>query len=188
MKVTPKSRGAWRRWLESHHDSETEVWLVFYKRHTGKPTLSYNDAVEEAVCFGWIDGVRRRIDDARYMHRFSPRNLKSKWSATNRQRAARMERAGLMTEVGRKTVRAAKRHGTWQTPEPALEVDVSMPAELEARLKKNKKAAAFFASLTPPQQRQFTGWINMAKRAETRRRRVEETLALLTRGEKLGMR
>jgi uncharacterized protein YdeI (YjbR/CyaY-like superfamily) len=187
-RITPKSRSAWRTWLETHHNSETEVWLIFYKRHTGKPTLSYSDAVEEAVCFGWIDGVKRRIDDDRYTHRFSPRKPDSKWSATNRKRAARMKKAGLMTTAGRKAIAAAKRRGTWQATANAPEVDVSIPAALAAALLNNPKAAQFFESLSPSYQQQFTGWINIAKREETRQRRIEESVALLTRGEKLGMR
>lgn len=186
MRFTPKSRRAWRTWLEANHDAKPEVWLVFYKRHTGKPTLSYNDAVEEAVCFGWIDGVKRRIDDERYMHRFSPRKPDSAWSATNRRRATRMEKAGLMTQAGRKAVKTAKRHGTWQAAAP--DVDVTVPAELAARLAEHGQAAAFFESLAPSYRQQFTGWINMAKRKETRQRRIDESVALLARGEKLGMR
>lgn len=186
MKVTPKSRRAWRTWLESNHESASEVWLVFYKRQVGKPTLSYNDAVEEAVCFGWIDGVKRRIDDERYMHRFTPRKSNSRWSESNRKRAARMEQAGLMTAAGRQTIRRAKRKGTWRSAASAP--DLSTPPELAARLSKNQRAAAFFESLAPSYQQRFTGWINAAKRDETRQRRIDETMALLSRGEKLGMR
>jgi uncharacterized protein YdeI (YjbR/CyaY-like superfamily) len=188
MRFTPRSRRAWRSWLERHHDARAEVWVVFYKRHTGKPTLSYNDAVEEAVCFGWIDGVKRSIDAERYMHRFSPRLANSRWSATNRKRAAKMIEAGLMTRSGLATVRQAKRAGTWETEPVTGTVDVAVPPELAARLRKNSKAARFFDSLAPSYRRQFTGWINLAKREQTRQRRIEETMALLERGEKLGMR
>jgi uncharacterized protein YdeI (YjbR/CyaY-like superfamily) len=187
-RITPKSRSAWRTWLEAHHDSETEIWLVFFKRHTGKATLSYNDAVEEAVCFGWIDGIKQRIDDARYTHRFSPRRPDSKWSETNRKRAARMEKAELMTAAGRKAIAAARRTGKWQATTNAPEVDVSIPAALAAALQKNPKAAEFFESLSPSYQQQFTGWINIAKREQTRERRIAETITLLARGAKLGMR
>ena len=93
MRVTPTSRRAWRAWLESHHETAAEVWLVFHKRGAGKPTLSYGDAVEEAICFGWIDGVRRSLDGERYMHRFSPRRPDSRWSAANRDRAGRRAQA-----------------------------------------------------------------------------------------------
>ncbi len=185
-RFTPRSRHAWRQWLEKNHASRTDVWLVYYKRHTGKPTVTYNDSVEEAVCFGWIDGVRRSIDDERYTHRFSPRNETSRWSATNRKRAGKMIGAGLMTEAGHKAIRQAKRAGTWEVPTETI--DLSVPPELAEFLQKNEKAASFFESLAPSYRTQFTGWINMAKRPETRQRRLDETMALLKRGRKLGMR
>lgn len=184
--VTPRSRAAWGQWLQRNHESRSEVWVVFYKRHTDEPTLSYGDAVEEALCFGWVDGVKRSIDAQRYTHRFSPRAPASKWSALNRERAKRMEQAGRMTEAGRKAIQRAKRNGTWASTAPAI--DLSMPPELAARLELDKKAAAFFDSLARSYQQQFIGWINAAKRAETKARRVNESVALLRRGEKLGMR
>ncbi|HMB72618.1 MAG TPA: YdeI/OmpD-associated family protein [Gammaproteobacteria bacterium] len=185
---TPKSRRTWRAWLEQHHDSEAEVWLIFYKRHTGKPTVSYNDAVEEAVCFGWIDGLKRRIDESRYAHRFTPRKPDSKWSKTNQQRAARMEKAGRMTAAGRAAIATAKRRGTWRAAANTPDVTADMPEELAALLRGNAQAAEFFESLAPSYQRQFLLWINVAKRELTRRKRIEEAIALLSRGEKLGMR
>ena len=185
-RFTPRSRRAWRRWLETNHDSRKDVWLVFYKRHTGKPTVTYNDAVEEAVCFGWIDGVRRSIDDERYTHRFSPRNETSRWSATNRKRAERMIGAGLMTDAGRKAIQQAKRVGTWEVP--TATIDLSVPPELADFLRTNEQAASFFEALAPSYRTQFTGWINSAKRPETRQRRLDETMELLEKGLKLGMR
>lgn len=184
--VTPKSRGAWRDWLAKHHADKAEVWLVFYKRHTGKPSLTYEDAVEEALCFGWIDGVRRKVDEDRYMHRFSPRQPGSRWSALNRTRVARMEAKGLMTPAGRSAVEAARRSGKWD--ETVEAVDMTMPPEFEERLRQDKQAAQFFDSLAASYRRQFIGWINAARRPDTRQRRLDETMALLRRGEKLGLR
>lgn len=184
--LTPKSRQAWRKWLERHHESRTEIWVVFYKRHTGKPTLSYSDAVEEALCFGWVDGVKRAIDDERYTHRFSRRKPTSKWSALNRERAERMEQLELMTVAGRRAIQAAKRNGTWESAPPV--VDLSMPPELASRLRANREAARFFESLAPSYKQQFIAWINVAKRRETKERRADEAIDLLGRGEKLGMR
>lgn len=182
---TPGSRAQWRAWLERNHDTWTVVWLVFYKVHSGKPSLSYNDAVEEAVCFGWIDGVRRSIDDERYTHRFTPRKPVSTWSAANRERAAKMIRDGLMTSAGHKAIRQAKRAGTWDAP--AATIDISVPPELAEFMRTNEKAASFFESLAPSYRTQFTGWINSAKRPETRQRRLAESMDLLERGLKLGM-
>jgi uncharacterized protein YdeI (YjbR/CyaY-like superfamily) len=185
--VTPKSRGAWRRWLEKNHGEAGEVWLVFYKRHTGKPTLSYNDAVEEALCFGWIDGIKKSVDAERYMHRFTPRKPGSKWSESNKRRVARLVEAGLMAPAGEKAVAEAKASGNWDAP-ARPDIDLSTPPELDARLSKDPKAAAFFESLAPSYRRQFIAWIASAKRADTRKRRADEALALLRAGQKLGMR
>lgn len=160
---------------------------MFYKRHTGKPTLSYNDAVEEALCFGWIDGIRKSVDDERYMHRFTPRKPGSKWSASNKQRIARMIEAGLMQPAGERAVDEAKASGRWDEPSRP-DMDLSMPSELDERLGKDTRAAEFFASLAPSYRRQFVAWIATAKRADTRERRAEEALRLLRAGRKLGMR
>lgn len=134
MKFTPKNRNQWRAWLQENHAAETEVWLVFLKQHTGKSNVSYNDAVEEALCFGWIDGVKRSIDDERYMHRFSPRKAKSKWSDLNRDRARRMLKSRLMAPAGKRTIEQAKQNGEWAKP-GSTRPDLSMPLELSARLK-----------------------------------------------------
>jgi uncharacterized protein YdeI (YjbR/CyaY-like superfamily) len=185
-KFTPRSRKAWRDWLERNHASRPEVWLVFYKQHTGKPTLTYADAVEEAICFGWIDGVKRSIDDERYTHRFSPRKPDSRWSPTNRKRAARMAEAGLMHAAGRKAVSTARQRGLWEARSESI--DLTLPRELDERLRRNRKAAAFFDSLARSYRTQFIAWINSARREETRQRRISESIELLSRGEKLGMR
>ena len=160
---------------------------MFYKRHTGKPTLTYNDAVEEALCFGWIDGIKRSIDDERYMHRFSPRKPDSKWSVLNKKRAARMLKAGQMAPAGEKAIELAKKNGKWNEP-ASVRTNFAMPPELHARLKRNKKAATFFASLAPSYQRQYIAWIATAKRPETKKRRLDEAVKLLNHGERLGMR
>ena len=98
--LTVVTREGFRQWLEKHHDSKKEIWLVFSYKRTGKPTMAYNDAVEEAICYGWIDGQLKSLDDARFVRRFSPRRKRSHWSRSNKERALRMLRAGKMTEVG----------------------------------------------------------------------------------------
>ena len=110
---TPRSRSAWRNWLLKSHADVEEVWVVFYKKGTGQPTISHNDAVEEALCFGWIDGIRKRVDDARYMHRFTPRKLNSGWSDSNKERVVRLVAAGLMTAAGQRLIDQAKGSGAW---------------------------------------------------------------------------
>jgi len=187
-RFTPKSRRAWRSWLQENHASEPEVWLVFFKRNSGKPTLTYDDAVEEAICFGWIDGLKRRVDDQRYTHRFTPRRPGSKWSKTNRERVARMTQERKLTAAGRAAVAAAKRDGTWLGEAHTSTVEADMPDELAVLLARHPQAGEFFASLAPSYQRQFTLWINVARRDATRQKRIAETLVMLLRREKLGMR
>ena len=99
-----KDRKEWREWLEKNHDKEKEVWLVYYRKSTGKPTVSYNDSVEEALCFGWIDSIEKGVDEERFMSRFTPRKPKSNWSPSNRARAKRLIESGLMTDSGRKVL------------------------------------------------------------------------------------
>jgi len=106
-----KTRGQWRSWLAKHHDQEKELWLIFYKEHTGHAGLTYEEAVQEALCFGWIDGILKRIDDEKHTIRFSPRRKNSIWSATNKKRVARMIASERMTEVGLAKVQEAKRNG-----------------------------------------------------------------------------
>jgi len=187
MRFTPKDREDWRRWLKENHARETEIWLVFLKKTTGNPNLSYNDAVEEALCFGWIDGIKRSIDEERYMHRFTPRKTGSKWSKSNKERAERMVKAGKMAAAGKEAIEQARKSGAWADPGDSRTI-VAMSPELSRKLKQNRKAAAFFNELAPSYQRQYMAWIEAAKRPDTRARRVDEAIALLGRGEKLGMR
>jgi uncharacterized protein YdeI (YjbR/CyaY-like superfamily) len=186
---TPKNREEWRRWLAKHHASAPEVWLVFFKQGSARPTLSYKDAVEEALCFGWIDGVRRRLDEERYAHRFSPRREGSKWSAINKERAERMRKEGLMAPAGESAVKEAKTSGAWAgaRKKSATRTRFDMPADFAARLARDKNAAAFFQSLAPSYQQRYLGWIGIAKRPETRARRIDEAMRLLRKGEKLCM-
>lgn len=187
MRYTPKNRDQWRKWLERNHAKTEEVWLVFFKKHTCKPTLSYDDAVEEALCFGWINGIRKRIDEERYMHRFTPRKPGSNWSDTNKKRVLRLLKKNLMTPAGMKRVEEAKRTGRWDAPgRPGI--DLSMPADLQRVFGRNKKAESFFRSLAPSYQREYIAWIATAKRPETRAKRVAETIELLRANKKLGMR
>ena len=185
-RFTPRSRSAWRRWLSANHDRVDQVGVVFYKKHVGKPTLSYNDAVEEALCFGWIDGVKKRIDDERYMHRFTPRKPRSRWSETNRKRVERLLVSGQMTLAGQRLIDEAKRSGTWSCQPEATRFEMA-PA-FSAALEADPDARVSWNTLAPSYQRQFIMWIGIGKREATRDRRIAESLELLRRGERLGMR
>jgi uncharacterized protein YdeI (YjbR/CyaY-like superfamily) len=184
-------RNAWRAWLKKHGAKTREVWLVFDKKHTGRPVLDYGAAVEEALCFGWIDGMLKRLDDERYARRFTPRRDGSQWSKLNKERAKRMIDAGLMTEVGLAKVKAAKASGAWQAEAGSgvsAKVEMAMPEELATALKRNKKAKAFFEGLTLSHRNRYMGWVGDAKKSETRERRAREAVERLVRGDKLGLK
>ena len=185
--VYVKNRNEWRDWLRQYHDKSTGIWLVFYKKHTGKPTLAYDEAVEEALCFGWIDSIIKKIDDERYVRKLTPRNADSRWSDLNKKRIAKLKQQELMTPTGNTMVKEAKASGFWDKPDrPQLSPEI--PKELESALAKNKKARSFFDQLAPSYRKQYIGWIAFAKRQETKERRVKEAVVLLERGEKLGMK
>ena len=181
------TRKEWRDWLRRHHDEIAGVWLIFYKRRTDKPTLEYDEAVEEALCFGWIDSTIKRIDDEKYVRKLTPRTAGSRWSEANRKRVTKLEEQGRMTEAGIAKVREAKASGRWgKTDRPNIPLEI--PKELKSALAKSRKAKKFFDELAPSYRRQIIGWIATAKRSETRERRVSESIALLERGERLGMK
>ena len=180
------TRTEWRNWLERNHDKEAGIWLVFYKKATGKQTLSYDEAVEEALCFGWIDGVIKRLDDERYARKLTPRKPGSHWSETNKKRVGTLMSKGLLAEPGLAKVKEAKKSGLWEAERPRLTLEV--PQELAKALAKNRKAKAYFEQLAPSYRKQFIGWVALAKRQETKERRVAESIALLEKGEKLGLK
>jgi len=182
-----KTRKEWRNWLTRHHHKSKGIWLVFYKKHTGKPSLEYNDVVEESLCFGWIDSIIKKIDDEKYVRKITPRKPGSRWSELNRNRIKKLQKQGLMTEAGILAVTEAKKSGCWgQSSLPKISFDI--PKELENVLNKNNKAKTFFNQLAPSYQKQFIGWISEAKRQETKLRRIKESVDLLEQGRRLGMK
>ncbi len=177
-----RSRQKWRVWLQRHHGSESEVWLVFYKRHTGTDGIRYDDAVEEALCFGWIDSIVRRLDDDRYARKFTPRRANSRWSTTNRRRYADLEARGLLAGPG---LERAPTGRSGDAPRPSASV---LPPHIEKRLRANARAWKHFKELAPSYRRAYVGWIDSAKRPETRERRLREAVRLLAAGKKLGLK
>jgi len=180
-------RDKWRDWLSENHATKAGIWLVFYKKETSRPTITYEDAVEEAICFGWIDSIIKKIDAARYARKFTPRSVKSKWSQLNKKRANKMIRQGLMAEVGLAKIKAAKKTGLWiKDPRPRISLDIS--PEFAKALARNKKAKESFDKLAPSYRKHYIGWITVAKRPETKKRRIAESIALLEQGKKLGLK
>jgi len=173
----------WRKWLAEHHDSTSEVWLIFYKQHTGKPSVAYLDALDEALCYGWIDSLVKRLDDDRYARKFTPRKKSSRWSAINITRYAELEKAGRLSAAGKARSPA---HG--RTYESMEHVPEKIPPSISRRLKASAAAWSFFKTLTPREQRMYLGWIWLAKKEETKERRMKEAIRLLEKGQKLGLK
>jgi uncharacterized protein YdeI (YjbR/CyaY-like superfamily) len=177
-----RSRREWRSWLTKHHAASTGVWLVYHKDHTGVKCIEYDDSVCEALCFGWVDSLIKRLDDERYARKFTPRKPTSKWSDSNRKRWTELKAAGLLAQAGLAAAPTDNRYA------PLPEIPEGLPAELEKALRANAKAWKFFQTLAPSHQRHFAGWIHLAKRPETREKRVRESVALLAAGKKLGLK
>ena len=179
------SADAFRRWLEANHRSVKELWVGFYKVHTGKAGLTYPQAVDEALCFGWIDGLKKRFDDAAFMQRFTPRRSRSIWSDVNTRRAEALENAGRMAPSGLEALRARDpKHAGLYSFENRDKV--AFDAAAQARFRAKKKAWTFFEAQPPGYKRTATFWAMSAKRDATRRRRLAQLIAASARGERLG--
>jgi uncharacterized protein YdeI (YjbR/CyaY-like superfamily) len=177
--VQPRSREAWRAWLGKHHAKAAGVWLRFAKKASGLPTVTYNDAVEEALCFGWIDGLMRPIDDTFYMQLFTPRKAKSAWAQSNKMRVTRLIDQGLMTPAGLAAIEAAQACGSWDALTAAESLKV--PSELRKAINANASAKKHWPEFTESQRRQFLYYLASAKRAETRDRRIREIVLFAAR-------
>lgn len=183
-----KGRSEWRTWLSANYNKETEIWLVYYKKSSGKPSIGYDESVEEALCFGWVDSIIKKIDDEKYVRKFTPRKPDSQWSMSNINRVQKMIQAELMTEHGLALVEAAKGSGSWDNPVTPPKFSFELPPEFAQALAKNKKAKEFFEGLAKTYKKQYIGWIVSAKRAKTKEKRIRESVALLEKGQKLGLR
>lgn len=173
--VQPTSRKAWRAWLQRHHASSTGIWLVYAKKHTGIPTLTYDESVEEALCFGWIDSLRHPVDDQFWKMVFTPRKSKSVWSALNRTRVATLTAAGLMTAAGLAMVALAKKTGTWEARKHAEDLEV--PPDLQKAINANAAAKKHWPNCAPALRKAFLYRLHDAKRPDTRAKRVANIVA-----------
>jgi len=180
--VRAKNRAEWRRWLADNHLAGTEAWLLFYKKDSGKASVSYDEAVEEALCFGWIDGILRRVDEESYAQRFTPRRAGSRWSRSNLERMERMVEAGAVTEAGLKAF--ASRSPERPDAERLASSLEEVPWELESALGRNPVARRNFELFSPGHRRRYVLWIVSAKRAETRERRIREAVLLIEKNVK----
>jgi uncharacterized protein YdeI (YjbR/CyaY-like superfamily) len=172
----PKNRRAWRAWLEKHHASKSGIWLMYYKKHTGQPTVTYDESVEEALCFGWIDSKPAKLDDERHLLYFCPRKPKSVWSKLNKTRLERLLETGLVAPAGLLAIEVAKKNGSWS----AIDASENMeePDDLVLALEGNAKALEFWRQFPSGVRKTILQWILSAKRPETRAKRIEETVRL----------
>jgi uncharacterized protein YdeI (YjbR/CyaY-like superfamily) len=178
-----RDAAARRRWLDEHHAERQGVWLALAKKGTTKPTsLTYDKALEEALCFGWIDGQAARRDETTYMQRFTPRRRRSAWSKRNIDRAERLLAEGRMHPAGIAEVERAKADGRWEDAYGGS-AEIEVPAELVAALAANPKAKAMFEPLNSQNRYAILYRLRTAKRADTRARRLEQFVAMLARGE-----
>lgn len=177
--VKAKDRKAWRAWLMKNHDKEKGVWLVMPHKAVARNEPDYIAAVEEVLCFGWIDSVKYKYDEHHAAQFYSPRKAKSKWSVTNHERVERMIKEGLMMPAGQAVIDLAKRSGTWDVLVGAQN-DV-VPDDLQAAFKKSKKAYEHFQAFPPSSRRLILEWIASAKRPETREKRIAETVELASK-------
>lgn len=175
------TREQWRTWLSRHHTSSPGIWFVFYKAHTRIKSVPLDDMVREALCFGWIDSLVKRLDDDRYAVKVTPRKPTSKWSDINRKRWAELKAEGLLASAGLAAAPTSNRYAP-------LPVIPALPNYIGKALKANAAAWKFFRGLAPTHRRNYVVWIHMAKRPETRERRIRESIALLAAGKKLGLK
>ena len=174
--VSPATRAEWRAWLARHHARGEGVWLVTYKKTTGKPRIDYDEAVEEALCFGWVDSKGGKVDDQRSMLYFAPRKPGSGWSRSNKQRVERLIDAGLMMPAGVAKIEAARRDGSWSRLDAVEALEI--PPDLEKALTDHPGAALHFDVFPRSVKRGILEWIAGARRSETRAKRIAETARL----------
>jgi uncharacterized protein YdeI (YjbR/CyaY-like superfamily) len=174
--VHPKTRAEWRAWLEQNYSRTQGVWFIAYKKATGKPRVEYEESVEEALCFGWIDSKANKLDEERSMQWFAPRKAGSGWSRPNKERVERMIAAGLMAPAGLAKIEAAKADGSWYALDAVEALEI--PPDLETALGSYSAARQNFDGFPRSVKRAILEWIVHAKRPETRAKRVEETARL----------
>ncbi|HZN38187.1 MAG TPA: YdeI/OmpD-associated family protein [Planctomycetota bacterium] len=175
----------WRDWLTEHHASVPEIWLIFHKQHTGVASIDYEDALDEALCFGWVDSLIKRLDDRRFARKFTPRRADSRWSGVNRKRYAELKAARRLKAPG--IARPPTDRGCGPRPK-RLEMLSKLPAYIQTALQKHPAAMRHFDALPPEQRRRYYAWIESAKREETKLRRLAEAIRLLSSGKVLGLK
>jgi uncharacterized protein YdeI (YjbR/CyaY-like superfamily) len=186
MELYVTTRKEWRKWLEKNHLKAHEVWLIYYKKPSGKPRIPYAEAVEEALCFGWIDGKIKRINEDYYIQRFTPRRPGSRWSKYNIDRVKRLIGEGRMTQAGLKVYEPVLKKPELIYDNRA-DGDPAVSEDLMSELRKNKTALNNFLNFTQSTRRIYIGWLNSSKKPETRIRRIEKLISLAEKNIKPGI-
>ncbi|HYF67210.1 MAG TPA: YdeI/OmpD-associated family protein [Ohtaekwangia sp.] len=168
----PKNRQQWRKWLQKNHDKKKSVWLIYYKKESNIPTITWSDAVDEALCFGWIDSQRKSIDESKFMQRFSQRKANSIWSKINKQKIDQLIKDGFMTTAGMKCVEVAKENGSWSVLDEVEELII--PEDLNEAFKKKPGSKKYFLSLSKSRRKLLLFRLMNAKQQETRAKRIRE--------------
>lgn len=177
----PASRKDWRQWLQKNHKAKQSIWIICYKQSANVPTITWSDAVDEALCFGWIDSTRRPIDNEKFMQFFGKRKATGTWSRINKEKIERLIADKLMTKAGLEVINAAKANGSWTILDEVEELIV--PTDLEKEFKGKKEAKAYFATLSRSNKRMLLQWLVLAKQAETRQKRIAEIVACCGQGQ-----
>ena len=172
----PKSQIEWRKWLKKNHQLKQSVWLVCYKKKSNKPSIAWSDAVDEALCFGWIDSIRKTIDEETFIQFFSKRKPNSTWSKVNKEKIKQLIDTGLMTKAGFESIERAKQNGSWTILDQVEKLIV--PKDLAIAFKTKQGSKDFFLSLSRSVQKAILQWLALAKRPETRQKRIVEIAAL----------
>lgn len=172
----PTSKQDWRAWLTENHTLKQSIWVIYYKKQANVPTISWSDAVDEALCFGWIDSTRRSIDSDKFIQFFTRRKPNSNWSKINKEKIERLIREGLMFRAGLESVERAKQNGSWTILDTVEELFI--PEDLEIALEANPGAKEYFLSLSKSVKKMILYWVVSAKRPETRQNRINEVAVL----------
>ena len=168
----PSDKKDWRDWLEQNHKKKEAVWLIFFKKKSSTPNLSWSEAVDAALCFGWIDSVKKTIDSERYIQYFSRRKPNSIWSKINKDKIEKLTESGLMTEPGLKSIEIAKQNGSWTLLDSVENLEI--PEDLEQEFKQYPESKDYFLSLSKSVRKTMLAWVALAKRQDTRAKRVTE--------------
>lgn len=174
--VCPTSRQHWREWLQAHHDQKQSIWLIYHKKNSTSQGITYSDAVDEALCFGWIDSQAKPMDTFRYRQFFCQRKPKSVWSKINKGKVQQLIAQGLMTQAGFKAIETAKQNGSWTILDDVEELII--PADLEEAFQKRPNAKSYFLNLSRSDKRAMLQWLVVTKRPETRQNRITELVEL----------